>query len=81
MIERMLSANKAAKRCGLSITSFLKLVKNHTAPQPISHPDVKRKLWDLQDLDRYIDKLKGGSDFQSQSINLFREKLANAAKT
>lgn len=81
MIKRLFTVKEASTYLNLSIEYFMKLVKAMALPQPIKHPDVKKRLWDKQDLDRYIEKRKGCSDFQSQSINLFREKLANAAKT
>ncbi|WP_028880342.1 helix-turn-helix transcriptional regulator [Terasakiella pusilla] len=81
MIERMLSVKEAARRCGVSDTTFDKLVNRKIAPQPVHHPDVKRRLWDIQEIDRYLDRVSGKGISKSPSMDLFRERLANATKS
>lgn len=79
MIERMLSVDDAAKRCGVSKPSFLKLVDAGVLPPPFSYPNLKRFLWDIQGLDRCLDKFSGGDHDRAQSLETFRERLANAS--
>lgn len=78
MIERMLTAAQAAKRYGVSVNRFRKLVKDRTAPQPISYPDGKRSYWDVQDIDQHLDQLKGNANQNAQSMDDFLERLADA---
>ena len=54
---RLLSADKAAAYTDHGTTTFLKLVDENMMPKPI--PGLKRRRWDIRDLDLYIDGLKG----------------------
>ena len=79
MIERMLSETQAAKRCGISTTTFRRLVDSNIVPQPVSHPDVERNLWDVKVLDRYLDKISGIMDGKSDAKMKALERMkANA---
>lgn len=59
MIERMLSDKQAARRAGLSVPTFMKLVHEGLLPPPIKYPGIKRNLWDVVLLDRSLDKHSG----------------------
>ena len=54
---RLLSTDVAAAYCGVGRDAFLRLArKAGVKPTPIG---TRRKVWDVQDLDKAIDRLKG----------------------
>ena len=54
---RLISAQESAKYLGLSKTTFLRMVKDHSLPQPICITE-RRIVWDKNDLDSYIEHIK-----------------------
>ena len=51
---RCLSAEQAATYLGVSANTFLRMVAEGKAPEPIPISE-RRKVWDKQALDKYID--------------------------
>ena len=54
---RLISAQESAKYLGLSKTTFLRMVKDQSLPQPIRITE-RRIVWDKNDLDSYIEHIK-----------------------
>ena len=54
---RLISAQESAKYLGLSKTTFLRMVKDHSLPQPIRITE-RQIVWDKNDLDSYIEHIK-----------------------
>jgi len=60
---RMMKKGDAAAYCGISVGRFSVLCK----VSPIEYSDGTR-LWDVRDLDAWLDGLKGGSSDDDESI-------------
>lgn len=58
---RLLSEQQAAAYLGRSASRFREQVAARLLPQPVTR-NGNRRLWDLRDLDRYVDQLSGSND-------------------
>lgn len=54
---RLLSATESSQYLGLSKTTFLRMVKDGALPSQIRITE-RRIVWDVRDLDAYIDTIK-----------------------
>lgn len=61
IMPRLLTEEQAATYLGRSVTRFREQVKARTLPQPCTR-NGNRNLWDLRQIDRYIDQLSGMND-------------------
>jgi hypothetical protein len=57
---RCLNLAEAAAYFGVGYNSFLTMVKRGHAPPPIVIPGRTRRIWDREQLDRAVDRLRDG---------------------
>jgi hypothetical protein len=60
---RMLKKSAAAAYCGLSVTDF----ERNCKAVSVIYPNGK-KMWDVRDLDAWLDALKAGQDVTDDEI-------------
>lgn len=61
--KRMLTKSEGAHHCGRSVKRFA--VECPVQPTRFANGDLR---WDVRDLDRWIDNLKGGEDADADAI-------------